>query len=140
MSFLHPRPAIIVTEPDFERLFALAQSLKPRQPNVADMLDSELNRASLVPPQSVPADVATMGSHLVFGYEHSRKPHWLSLVWPDEADLESAKISVGTPVGAALIGLREGQSIAWSMPSGQRRAITLHKVAYQPEREGRYDV
>lgn len=132
MSFLDPRPAIILTEPDYERLFALAQSLRARQPHVADLLDSEINRASLVPQQAVPQDVAIMGSHLVFGYEHSRKPHWLSLVWPDEADLDAAKISVSTPVGAALIGLREGQSIAWTTASGQRRGITLHKVAFQP--------
>lgn len=140
MSFLHPRPAIILTEPDFERLFALAERLKPRMPDVADMLDGEVNRASLVPARAVPPDVATMGSQLVFGYEHSRQPHWLSLVYPEDADLDAAKISVGTPVGAALIGLREGQSIAWLTASGLRRAITLHKVAYQPEREGRYDI
>lgn len=140
MPFIEPRPAILLTEPDSERLLALAGQLRHRQPAVADMLESEIDRATIVAPAEVPADVVTMRSHVVFGYAHSQRSHWLTLVYPLEADLDMAKISVGTPVGAALIGLREGQSIGWRTASGEERRITLHKVAYQPERVGRYDL
>lgn len=139
MPFLNPRPAITLTESDSERLALLADQIRPRQPDVAAMLESELERAAVVAPQNVPQDTVTMRSHVVFGYGHSQRPHWLTLVYPGEADLDQAKISVATPVGAALIGLREGQSIGWTTASGEERRITLHKVAWQPEREGRYD-
>ena len=38
------------------------------------------------------------------------------------------------PVGAALIGLSEGQSIRWQTPKGGWRSLTLLRVIYQPER------
>ena len=139
MPFLNPRPAITLTESDSERLALLAGQIRPRQPEVAALLDSEIDRAAIVAPQSVPADTVTMRSHVVFGYGHTQRPHWLTLVYPGEADLDQKKISVATPVGAALIGLAEGQSIGWTLPSGEERRITLHKVAYQPERAGCYD-
>lgn len=140
MSFLDPRPAIILTSADADRLSALAEATRASQPAVADMLEAEVARASLVAPQDVPPDTVTMRSHVTFGYEHSQRSHWLTLVYPNEADLDLAKISVATPVGAALIGLREGQSIGWTTASGAIRRIMLHKVAYQPERAGRYDL
>ncbi|PJI39625.1 nucleoside diphosphate kinase regulator [Ferrovibrio sp.] len=139
MSFLDPRPAIILTGADADRLSALAETARSRQPDVADMLEAEVARAAIVAPADLPPDTVTMGSHVTFGYDHARRSHWLTLVYPAEADLDKAKISVATPVGAALIGLREGQSIAWTTASGAVRRITLHKVAYQPERAGRCD-
>jgi regulator of nucleoside diphosphate kinase len=140
MPFINPRPPIMMTEPDSEKLLQLAAQLRHRQPHVADMLEDEVERATILPPTDVPGDVVTMRSHVVFGYAHNQRSHWLTLVYPGEADLDMAKISVATPVGAALIGLREGQSIGWRMASGEERRITVHKVAYQPERAGRYDL
>lgn len=140
MPFLIPRPDITLTESDAARLAALAEQIRARQPEVASLLSSEIERAEIVAPEKAPADIVTMRSHVVFGYEHSQRSHRLTLVYPGEADLDLAKISVATPVGAALIGLAEGQSISWTTASGECRRITLHKVAYQPEREGRYDL
>lgn len=140
MSFCDPRPAILLTEADSTRLFALAERIRPRQPAVAAMLEAELDRAATVPAPAIPRDAVTMRSHVVFGYAHNPRPHWLTLVYPGEADLDRARLSVATPVGAALIGLREGQSIGWITAAGARRTITLHKVAYQPEQAGRYDL
>ena len=51
----------------------------------------------------------------------------MTLVFPDEADLASGKVSVMTPVGVALIGLSVGQSIEWRTPGGAR-SLTVLKV------------
>jgi len=138
--FIEPRPTIILTAPDCDRLLALAEQQRARQPAVADMLDSEIARAQVVDPAAVPGNVVTMRSHVTFGYAHSQRSHWLTLVYPGEADLDQARISVATPVGAALIGLAEGQSIGWTTMSGATRCITLNRIAWQPERAGRYDL
>jgi regulator of nucleoside diphosphate kinase len=50
------------------------------------------------------------------------------LVYPAEADLLESKISVLTPVGAALIGLRIGQSITWQAGDGSRHTLTVLSV------------
>lgn len=50
------------------------------------------------------------------------------LVYPDEADVLEVKISVLTPIGAALIGLSVGQSIEWQTPAGGWRSLTVLQV------------
>lgn len=45
-----------------------------------------------------------------------------------QADIEKKRISVLTPIGAALIGLAEGASIDWETNSGQIRQLTVLKV------------
>jgi regulator of nucleoside diphosphate kinase len=58
----------------------------------------------------------------------------LTLVYRGEDDPERGLHSVLTPVGAALIGLTEGQSIRWETLKGSWRSLTLLRVVYQPER------
>jgi hypothetical protein len=52
-----------------------------------------------------------------------------------DADISEGKISVLTPVGTALIGLRKGQSIAWSARDGKRHALTVLDVTGPEEPE-----
>ena len=51
------------------------------------------------------------------------------LVYPHEADIALKRISVLTPVGAALIGLSVGQTIEFQTPSHQTRAIKVLTVS-----------
>ena len=57
-----------------------------------------------------------------------------TLVYPGEEDLDAGRISVLTPVGAALIGLSEGQSMEWQGATGGRRKVKVRRVHFQPER------
>ena len=42
------------------------------------------------------------------------------------------------PIGAAILGLAEGQEIEWPQPDGHLMKVKIEKVLYQPEREGHY--
>jgi regulator of nucleoside diphosphate kinase len=57
-------------------------------------------------------------------------------VYPREADIDAGKISILVPVGSALLGLRVGQSIDWTLPGGRKRRYRVIAVPYQPEAEG----
>ena len=50
------------------------------------------------------------------------------LVYPKDADIASGRISVTTPIGAALIGLSAGQAISFETPSGDSRSLTVLEV------------
>jgi regulator of nucleoside diphosphate kinase len=50
------------------------------------------------------------------------------LVYPGEADIAAGKVSVLTPIGTALIGLAEGQSILWQTRTGAAKRLTVLKV------------
>jgi regulator of nucleoside diphosphate kinase len=91
------------------------------------MLLGELARARLVGDDALPADTVQMGSTLT--YEADGRRRTVTLVYPPEADIDAGRISVATPIGAALLGLAEGQSIDWTARGGQRQRLTVVAVA-----------
>ena len=54
------------------------------------------------------------------------------LVYPSDADIATGRISILTPVGAGLIGLRAGSAILWPDRDGQERALTIRAVLQPP--------
>jgi hypothetical protein len=50
----------------------------------------------------------------------------------DRADASAGRVSVLAPVGAALLGLRTGDSIEWPLPDGRHARIRILSVA-QPQ-------
>ena len=98
-------------------------------------LKRELERAIVVSSAAMPPDVATLDSRVRYRDETDGVTRTVSLVYPSQADAAKGKVSVLAPVGTALLGLSEGQSIEWDFPDGSRR-LTLEKVLHQPERLG----
>lgn len=84
----------------------------------------------MVPAREVGADVITMSSRVVFT-DDAGETHDVTLVYPEEADMEKSRLSVLTPVGAALIGLKVGQSIEWRTRLGEERTLTVLKVSHR---------
>lgn len=120
-------PKIIVTEADYRRLTDLAMAVQNRMPEVADELLSEMDRAEIAAADRVPGNVVRMGSTVRFRADDGQERS-VTLVFPGEADIEQGKISILTPVGAALIGLSEGQSIMWAKRDGERHRLTVLSV------------
>ena len=121
-------PQIVVSSADYERLTDLANAARERLPEVAQELLEEMDRAKVVDAGKVPTDVVRMGSTVTFKSDdgHVRT---LKLVYPVEESLDEHRISVMTPVGAALIGLGVGQSISWTARDGKHHRLTVTKVA-----------
>ena len=122
-------PNIIVSAADYERLTDLATASLERLPEVAEELLNEMERAKIVKDGSVPDDVVRMGSTVTFR-SHDGRERTETLVYPVDEDSNAHKISVMTPVGAALIGLAEGQSISWTARDGRKHELTV--VAVKP--------
>lgn len=124
------RPRLIIDERAYPRLLALAERARAKVPELANRLIEEIERADLRAGSDMPADVVTLGSEVTF--REGDKSQTVRIVAPEEADIERRQISVLTPVGAALLGLRVGQKISWEMPD--KRAAILEVVAVrQPE-------
>lgn len=121
------KPDIIVSESDQHRLTVLATGALDRVPEVAEELLSEMERAQVVPLESVPATVVQMDSTVVYKTDDGRERR-VQLVYPGKADIAEGKISILTPIGTALIGLSEGQSITWLTRDGHRRSMTVLSV------------
>jgi regulator of nucleoside diphosphate kinase len=100
-------PAIIVSNTDRDQLRRLAVSAMDRMPEVANELLTEIERATIVASPAVPRNVIQMGStaEIVAGGDGRRR---VTLVFPSDADISSGKISILTPIGAALNTRRPG--------------------------------
>lgn len=132
MMSTHANPAIFIAAADYDRLTAMAESVARREPETAAFLLSELERASIeAPPVNNP--VVTMGSHVRFRDDTSGRVLDAQLVYPDRADPGAHRISILTPVGAALIGLSEGQAMQWRGRGGKDKSLTVLKVRNEME-------
>ncbi len=127
-------PTIIVSQADQERLTRLALDALRRTPDVASELIAEMERAEVVP--MAPACVVQMGSTVTFRSDDGREQR-VTLVFPGQADIGRGRISILTPIGAALIGLSANQSIAWSTRNGSRRHLTVLAVEAGADTDGR---
>ena len=123
------RPDIIISDGDLSRLDALLSGdLIERLGSVGGFLVTELARAQVLPARKVPASVVAMHSTVEFRDNLSGTTMVATLVYPHDSAGRERSISILTPVGAALLGLSEGQSIAYETPDGRCRTLTVIKV------------
>lgn len=123
------RPPIAMIDSEADALSDLAISVEDRLPQIAELLLGEVSRAETYSASSLPSGVVTMNALVSFVDEASGTKRTVQLVFPRDADIADGRISILTPVGAGLIGLREGQSILWPDREGRERKLTIVKVA-----------
>jgi len=117
-------PPIMVSDADYDRLVELANAVSARNPLMADGLLAELGRAEIV--GELPKGVVAMGSRVEYRSDGAVRN--VTLVFPNEADIATGKVSIMTPIGTALIGLSEGQSMAWTARDGRHHELTVLRV------------
>jgi regulator of nucleoside diphosphate kinase len=126
------RPRIKMTADDHERLSRLSAAAMDCMPEVASFLSDELDRAQIVRNGKTRGTFAHMGCRIEFRDNATGKAQTVTLVYPGDADIARGRISVLTPIGAALIGLSAGQSIDWETRSGSIKRLTVLDVR-EPE-------
>lgn len=117
-------PEIGVT--DYRALTRLALEALAKNFDVAAELSEKLENTWVLPNEQVSQDIVRMGSTVTYKVEGFTRT--ITLVYPDEADAEAGQISILTPVGVALLGLRPGQEVVWASRNGQRNSLTVATV------------
>lgn len=102
-------------------------------------LVSRFENSAAVPPQSVPDDIVTMNSTFRLYDPYRQRSILFSLVFPMDANRPGQRLSILSPLGAAVYGTRENTSFTVKMPFGTRRYIVT-EIIFQPESAGRYDL
>ena len=100
-------------------------------------LNREIEKAKVVDIKQLPGDVITMNSKILIQLGENEEE--VTLVYPQEADLIENKISVLSPIGTAILGYREGDTVEWTVPSGVME-VKVKKILYQPEAAGDLDL
>lgn len=126
-------PDIVVTTVDAARLSSVLERFRdPSYTPLTRFLTGELQRATFVEPWAVSPSIVTMNSRVRFRLDGENETREGTLVYPGCEDSLLSRISVLAPIGSALIGLREGETVAWNGLDGRPRLVTVLKVLYQP--------
>lgn len=129
-------PEIVITAQDAKRLARLVGDLFQIRDPQAAFLARELDRATVVDPAEIPGGVVTMRALVEFRSGEDGRLHRVQLVYPAEASVSENKISILTPIGTALLGLSEGQSMPYEAGDGSMRRLGVNRVLFQPEAAG----
>lgn len=129
---------IYITSVDRDKLTNILMSptiqAGPNKEHLAE-LHKELERAVIVEPREIPADVVTMNTRFRMRDMKTDEVSEYTLVFPHEADIDQKKLSVLAPLGMGLLGYRAGDVFEWTVPGG-KRVIKVEEVLYQPEASG----
>lgn len=123
-------PSLAISDADRERLISVARAAlrSDRPPSAASMLLSEIGRARIVAKESLPKEVVAVHSTVEIQDNINNSFKRLRLVYPEDVAGDPMEVSVLTPLGAALIGLSEGDSISWCTATGDLRSVTVLRV------------
>lgn len=129
------KPPITVSTQDADRIDALLASLPKGSFPGQEFLEAELDRANIVEPSEVPPTVVTMNSTVRFR-DANGEEFVMTLVYPRDVDDKGNTLSILAPVGSALLGLSQGDSMEWPKPGGGVLKVEIVEITYQPERAG----
>jgi len=79
-----------------------------------------LATADIIDPDTLPKDRAVFASTVVLENIDTGETFEYRLVGPDESDIEKGRISVGSPLGKAIVGKKPGEEIMLQAPGGKR--------------------
>lgn len=122
------RPPIHLIDAEYDLIADLAIGIGRRSPALSKMLLEEIDRAEVHSHDTMPSQVVTIGSEVEVLDAKSGTTRHLWLVLPIDADIDAGRVSILTPMGAGIIGLRKGQSINWPYPDGSTRMLKILKV------------
>jgi regulator of nucleoside diphosphate kinase len=124
-----PRPPVHLLASESDLVANLALRSEGRHPVVAAMLLEEIERAELHDAETMPPGHARLNSHVTFVDEKTGQLREVQLVLPGQADIGQGRVSILTPMGAALYGLAAGHTIEWPDLEGNYRPISIVRVA-----------
>ncbi|MEP6683880.1 MAG: GreA/GreB family elongation factor [Parafilimonas sp.] len=118
---------IFIAHEDYEILNNYVRSVVTFDRGNAMLLLKEIKNATIIKQHELPQDVVRLNSKVVVKEESKNKLIELVLVVPEKADIHQNMISVFAPIGAALIGFKQGEKVNCKTPSGNK-SFTILKV------------
>jgi regulator of nucleoside diphosphate kinase len=137
---------LILTNADRQRLRQLIAAKRESFQTVRDPYDSylrdleiKLDQALVVDQPNIEVDVVTMNSTVRVQELATFKSRILTLVYETYNESFPDKVSVLTPLGAAILGSRVGEIVEWNTRRS-RHQCRIQRILFQPEAAGEFDL
>lgn len=101
--------------------------------NEVQLLEKELNKATVIDDQKVSEEVVRLNSHVKVQDVQTGKITEFQIVMPSHADFKLRKMSVLAPMSIALLGFKKGDSFNWEMPGGVKRIRIISVENDEPD-------
>ena len=97
-------------------------------------LRQRLSKLAQIDMSQIPADKVGLGSRVVVEDNDTKTVETYSLVFGDSVEFEEGHVSMGSPIGRALVGKGVGDEIVLKLPAKTRRLriielVTIHQGA-----------
>lgn len=122
------RPPVYISTHDFGRLENLVHTQLASDHPVASFLKTELERAVVRAAPDLPRDAVRMNRRVIYRVEDSERPESRFLVYPRQYHPTGQYLSILSPLGIALLGLREGNGMPFADLAGAQRRVSVEKV------------
>ena len=121
-------PPIIIARRDYARLERLAvNALRKRHP-ISGFLMSEIRRAVVCDAYKIPRDIACLNKWVTYRIDSNKQTESKILVCPDEFRSAEINLSVLSPVGAAVLGMRVGNYMKFFSVEGGLHFVIVESV------------
>ena len=124
-----------LAERKLTQLDAARVSRHAKAHGATDLIDC-IDLAAVVDSREAPADLITMNSVFLVEDAPSGESKKWTICYPEDADPAQGHISVLSPAGAGLLGLRVGQTATWRTPQGHEHQAVVTAVVFQPVASG----
>lgn len=114
-----------IIEAMLERRIASGDAILP-------LLRQKLAEATVVPVDTVAADVVTLNSRVVFRVDGG-PAETRTLVQQEARGLVGLNLPITTPRGLSMLGMSEGQKVTVERAAEGTESILIERVVYQPE-------
>jgi regulator of nucleoside diphosphate kinase len=131
---------LIISNLDYSRIrmrMALNQKRDTDSFSDVEKRISELDRAHIIEPSEIPEDVVTMNSKILIRDLNHNRTYRVQLVYPEDADPKMNRVSIFSPLAAAILGKKIGDFVVWNSKNGTIK-IKIECILYQPEAFGDY--
>lgn len=132
---------LYITKQDHDRLREYLDGAAPSVNADAEELRkfaAELDGRRVVDGREIAPAVVTMHSRVRLMDINTMESLVVTLVYPEEADLDLGKLSVLSTAGSTLLGRSVGDVFEWRSPVRLRRLL-VKELFYQPEAAGNYE-
>jgi transcription elongation GreA/GreB family factor len=125
-------PQVTIATHDYNRLMSVAAMDRHQRRPHCQFLMSELRRAALCHPDALPEDVVSTNAKVTYRLNGSGRPMAHVLVYPEDLLWPGAELSVLTPLGIALLGLRVGDRMPFRAdPDGPLHEVVVEDVQFR---------
>jgi regulator of nucleoside diphosphate kinase len=124
------RPPVYVRGSDIPELWCIAAEAR-KTASQTDLFLQEFDRLRLAS-ETTESDFVRLDSSVVYKDLRTKRQRRVRVVRPGSEMPEENAVSLLSPIGAALVGLKEGAIFRWADPDGRFQAIKVLEIA-QPE-------